>query len=115
MAHNHSHGNEHASDRRLVMSLALNLLLTIVEVAAGLFSGSLALVADAVHNLSDCGSFVIALVARRGWPVAFGRFADVRLSAGGNHRGADQSNDPDRDQHFSRIRSSCSVFPSRAD
>src|SRR5262249_33847891 len=42
----------------------------VVEVIAGVLSGSLALVADAVHNLSDCGSFVIALVARRigGWP-----------------------------------------------
>lgn len=53
------------SDKRLVFSLVLNLLLTVVEVIAGLFAGSLALVADAVHNLSDCGTFVIALVARR--------------------------------------------------
>src|SRR3954462_3158572 len=68
--HSHSHWHEHTSDRRLVVALALNLLLTIVEVTAGLLSGSLALVADAVHNLSDCGSFVIALVARRigRWP-----------------------------------------------
>jgi cobalt-zinc-cadmium efflux system protein len=65
MPHNHSHADENMSDRRLVWSLVLNLLLTIVEVVAGVFSGSLALVADAVHNLSDCGSFVIALIARR--------------------------------------------------
>src|SRR6476661_1073101 len=70
MSHDHSHTHEHTSDRRLVLALALNLLLTLVEVAAGLLSGSLALVADAVHNLSDCGSFVIALIARRigRWP-----------------------------------------------
>src|SRR3954449_5772415 len=70
MPHDHSHAHEHTSDRRLVIALLLNLLLTVVEVAAGLLSGSLALVADAVHNLSDCGSFVIALVARRigRWP-----------------------------------------------
>src|SRR6478672_12987660 len=70
MPHDHSHTHEHTSDRRLVMALLLNLLLTVVEVTAGLLSGSLALVADAVHNLSDCGSFVIALVARRigRWP-----------------------------------------------
>jgi cobalt-zinc-cadmium efflux system protein len=68
--HSHSHWHEHTSDQRLVLALALNLLLTVVEVIAGLLSGSLALVADAVHNLSDCGSFVIALVARRigRWP-----------------------------------------------
>src|SRR5689334_10338288 len=70
MSHDHNHGHSHTSDRRLVMALVLNLLLTVVEVIAGLLSGSLALVADAVHNLSDCGSFVIALVARRigRWP-----------------------------------------------
>src|SRR4029079_9125925 len=70
MPHDHNHSHEHTSDRRLVLALALNLLLTVVEVIAGLLSGSLALVADAVHNLSDCGSFVIALVARRigRWP-----------------------------------------------
>lgn len=70
MPHDHPHFDEYTSDRRLVLALALNLMLTIVEVVAGLFAGSLALVADAVHNLSDCGSFVIALVARRigRWP-----------------------------------------------
>src|SRR6187200_708680 len=65
MPHNHSHGDENMSDRRLVWSLVLNLLLTIVEIVAGAFAGSLALVADAIHNLSDCGSFMIALIARR--------------------------------------------------
>src|SRR4051794_11696761 len=70
MSHEHSHTHENTSDQRLVVALALNLLLTVVEVVAGLLSGSLALVADAVHNLSDCGSFVVALVARRigRWP-----------------------------------------------
>ncbi len=70
MSHDHHHAHEHTSDRRLVVALVLNLLLTVVEVAAGILSGSLALVADAVHNLSDCGSFVIALIARRigRWP-----------------------------------------------
>jgi cobalt-zinc-cadmium efflux system protein len=63
--HSHSHIDDNVSDRRLVWSLLLNLLLTIVEVIAGALAGSLALVADAVHNQSDCGSFVIALIARR--------------------------------------------------
>lgn len=70
MPHDHPHFDDYTSDRRLLLALALNLLLTIVEAGAGLFAGSLALLADAVHNLSDCGSFVIALVARRigRWP-----------------------------------------------
>ena len=65
MSHNHSHADESMSDKRLVFSLVLNLLLTVVEVIAGIFAGSLALVADAVHNLSDCGTFIIAIIARR--------------------------------------------------
>lgn len=65
MAHDHSHGNDHMSDRRLVVAIALNLLLTVVEVVAGVLAGSLALLADALHNFNDCGSLVIALVARR--------------------------------------------------
>ena len=43
----------------------LNLLLTVVEAVAGLLAGSLALLADALHNFNDCGSLVIALIARR--------------------------------------------------
>jgi cobalt-zinc-cadmium efflux system protein len=65
MPHDHSHGNEHLSDRRLVVAIGLNLLLTVVEAVAGVLAGSLALVADALHNFSDCGSLIIALVARR--------------------------------------------------
>jgi cobalt-zinc-cadmium efflux system protein len=70
MAHDHQHFDQQTSDQRLMLALVLNLLLTVVEVVAGLLAGSLALVADGVHNLSDCGSFVIALVARRvgRWP-----------------------------------------------
>lgn len=65
MSHEHLQVDEAMSDRRLVFSLLLNLLLTAVEVVAGLLAGSLALLADALHNLGDCGTFVIALVARR--------------------------------------------------
>jgi cobalt-zinc-cadmium efflux system protein len=65
MAHDHSHAGEHLSDGRLVAAVALNLALTIVEAIAGLAAGSLALLADALHNFNDCGSLVIALVARR--------------------------------------------------
>jgi cobalt-zinc-cadmium efflux system protein len=65
MPHDHPHVEDYISDRRLALALALNLLLSIVEAIAGLLAGSLALLADALHNFSDCGSFVVALVARR--------------------------------------------------
>src|SRR5690606_10954832 len=63
--HQHHHPEEQLSDGRLIAAIGLNLLLTVVEVAAGIFSGSLALLADALHNFNDCGSLLIALVARR--------------------------------------------------
>jgi cobalt-zinc-cadmium efflux system protein len=65
MPHDHSHDTEHLSDGRLLAAIALNLLLTLVEAIAGFLAGSLALLADALHNFNDCGSLVIALVARR--------------------------------------------------
>jgi len=65
MAHDHSHADEHLSDKRILGAVGLNLLLTVVEAIAGVLAGSLALLADALHNFNDCGSLVIALVARR--------------------------------------------------
>lgn len=73
MGHGHGHGHAHAhlhidektGDRRVAMAIVVNLGLTIVQIVGGLISGSIALVADAVHNLSDALSLVIAFAARR--------------------------------------------------
>lgn len=61
----HSHDTSHLSDARLVWAIALNLLLSVVEVVVGLMAGSLSLIADAAHNFNDCMSLVVTLVARR--------------------------------------------------
>ncbi len=63
-SHHHHHG-EGLGDRRLSAAIAINVLLTVVQVAAGVVSGSLGLIADALHNLSDAASMGIALLARR--------------------------------------------------
>jgi len=55
MPHNHAH-HAHAeglSDRKLYAAVGVNMLLTVVQVAGGVMSGSLSLIADAIHNLSD--------------------------------------------------------------
>ena len=52
-------------ERRLVGAIGLNALIVVAEVVGGLVSGSLALLSDAVHNLSDVAALVIAFVARR--------------------------------------------------
>ncbi|MEQ9335079.1 cation diffusion facilitator family transporter [Thalassobaculum sp.] len=68
--HGHSHGHSHhgtasMGDGRLAWAVTVNLLLTVAQIAGGIVSGSLALVADAVHNLSDAAALGIALFARR--------------------------------------------------
>jgi cobalt-zinc-cadmium efflux system protein len=67
MVHDHSYDRDpgHAGDRRLGVAIAMNLLLTVAQVAGGIVSGSLSLVADALHNLNDAASLGIALIARR--------------------------------------------------
>lgn len=52
-------------DSRLWLSLFLNIAITAGEVVGGILSGSLALLADALHNLSDVASVAITIAARR--------------------------------------------------
>ncbi len=61
----HHHPDAGAGGRRLGWAVAINLGLTVVQIGGGILSGSLALVADAVHNLSDALSLIIAWAARR--------------------------------------------------
>lgn len=63
--HHHHHVDPEAGDARMVAAVGVNLLLTVAQFAGGLVSGSLSLVADAIHNLSDALSLVIAFAARR--------------------------------------------------
>jgi cobalt-zinc-cadmium efflux system protein len=61
----HHHLDPEAGDRRVLWAVLINLGLTAVQVVAGIVSGSLALIADALHNLSDAMALVIAFAARR--------------------------------------------------
>jgi len=63
--HHHHHVDPGAGDRRVVLAIAVNLGLTLAQIAGGIVSGSLALIADAVHNFSDAISLVIAFAARK--------------------------------------------------
>ncbi len=65
MGHDHSHDVEAIGDRRLGWAIAINMLLTLAQIVGGIVSGSLALIADALHNFSDAASLLIAWVARR--------------------------------------------------
>lgn len=63
LGHHHHHHDLHG--RQLFWAVLINVVLTVVQLVGGLMSGSLALVADAVHNFSDAGSLAIAAFARK--------------------------------------------------
>ncbi len=47
----------------LLFSILLNIVITVAQVVGGLFSGSLALLSDALHNFSDVLSLIFSYVA----------------------------------------------------
>ncbi len=53
------------SRRRLWIALAINAAMLVVEAVGGLLTGSLAVLADAGHLLSDVGAIALALAAAR--------------------------------------------------
>ncbi len=80
-AHTHSHGHSHAPasyGRAFAIGVVLNTLFVVVEAAYGLLSGSMALVADAGHNLSD----VLSLLIAWGASVMAARPASARFTYG---------------------------------
>ncbi|PRY80551.1 cobalt-zinc-cadmium efflux system protein [Yoonia maritima] len=65
MRRHHHPVDPKAGDMRVLIAIAVNLGLTIVQVIGGVLSGSLALIADALHNFSDAISLIIAFGARK--------------------------------------------------
>lgn len=64
----HGPGLPAAPDKRLILSLALNLIITLLQVAGGIVANSLGLLSDAAHNLSDVVALGLSL-----WAVRLGR------------------------------------------
>ena len=81
--HSHSHGHDHAPaqgshGRAFAIGILLNSAFVLVEATFGLLSGSMALVADAGHNLSD----VLSLLIAWGASVMAARPASARFTYG---------------------------------
>jgi cobalt-zinc-cadmium efflux system protein len=67
-SHSHAHAHAHPDDRsgsRRALSIALGLTVAygVVQIVTGIWFNSLALIADAVHNVSDGGAIALALGA----------------------------------------------------
>ena len=65
MGHEHAHTAAGQSERRLAVVCALTLAYLVVEIVAGILTGSLALLADAGHMFTDVAGLVLALFAIR--------------------------------------------------
>ena len=70
MSNNHehstrSHNHGDLKGRNLLISILLNIIITIAQVIGGLVSGSLALLSDALHNFSDVLSLIISYAANK--------------------------------------------------
>ena len=63
MTHEHTH--PHAAGKRLVIAIVLNALIFIIEFVGGLFTNSLALISDSLHNLSDFFALILSYIASK--------------------------------------------------
>lgn len=61
--HNHRHDRAQKSGRRLIIVLALTAFYMCAELVGGLWTGSLALLADSGHMLADVAALLLALMA----------------------------------------------------
>lgn len=69
MSHNQAHSNSHShpdmKGRKLLLSIFLNIGITVAQAIGGLVSGSLSLLSDALHNFSDVLSLIVSYIADR--------------------------------------------------
>lgn len=69
MSHDHGshkgHSHPNLRGRKLLLSIFLNMVITVSQVIGGVISGSLSLLSDALHNFSDVISLFISYIAEK--------------------------------------------------
>ncbi|NIA18354.1 MAG: cation diffusion facilitator family transporter [Actinobacteria bacterium] len=68
MAHEHSAGE---AGKNLIISIVLNLFIVVFEIVFGILSRSVALISDALHNITDIGSMALSFGGEKiaAWPA----------------------------------------------
>lgn len=61
--HHHHHDSLPNNKKNLVIVIMFNLIITLTEIIGGIFSGSLSLISDALHNLSDTGTLILSYIS----------------------------------------------------
>jgi cobalt-zinc-cadmium efflux system protein len=62
--HHHHHHHSHAA-RNLGIAFALNLIFTLIEIGGGVWTNSIAILSDALHDAGDCFSLGLAWYLQR--------------------------------------------------
>jgi cation diffusion facilitator family transporter len=63
--HHHAIDVQETSGTQLLITLVLNLIIPVVQIIAGVFAHSMALIADATHKFSDFTAILISYIAFR--------------------------------------------------
>ncbi|MDR0505877.1 MAG: cation diffusion facilitator family transporter [Dysgonamonadaceae bacterium] len=63
--HSHSHNHSHEDVKNIKTAFGLNLAFTIIELVGGLFTNSIAIISDAVHDFGDSISLAMAWYFQR--------------------------------------------------
>ena len=63
MSHNHSHSN--LKGKKLILSIILNIGITLSQIYGSIVSGSLSLLSDALHNFSDVLALIITYIGNK--------------------------------------------------
>jgi cobalt-zinc-cadmium efflux system protein len=65
LGEHHHHHHHDVSGTKLFITIILNIIITLAQIIGGIYSGSLALLSDALHNFSDVMALVISYVTNR--------------------------------------------------
>ena len=85
MGAGHSHDHHHRGAGGLRAAFLLNLAFTIVEIAGGFWTNSIAILTDALHDGGDCASLGVAWYLQKlsskkpdgGFTYGYGRFSTL--------------------------------------
>ena len=62
-SHKHGHDVSNIKGTNFFITVLLNFVITVAEIIGGIYSGSLSLISDALHNLSDAVTIIISYAA----------------------------------------------------
>ena len=60
MSHHHHSTND---KKALTISIIINVIISTAQMIGGIISGSIALISDAIHNISDSVSLIVSYIA----------------------------------------------------